>query len=211
MMSQMEMREEKLYSTGKAAKLLGISFITIKRWIYAGRIKAIRTPTKRYLIPESEIRRLLGQQAPKNRAVIYARVSSADQRGELKRQREMLRKYAEEKGYRVVGTFQDIASGLNGSRRGLKKVFEALRAGQADVVVVSHKDRLTPFGFEYLEARAEDLGARIEVANEGEEKAPQRELVEDLLAIVASFAGRLYGMRSNKAKKVVEAVRRAIR
>lgn len=80
MMSQMEMREEKLYSTCKAAKLLGISFITIKRWIYAGRIKAIRTPTKRYLIPESEIRRLLGQQAPKNRAVIYARVSSADQR-----------------------------------------------------------------------------------------------------------------------------------
>jgi putative resolvase len=77
-MSQMEMREEKLYSTGKATKLLGISFITIKRWIYAGRIKAIRTPTKRYLIPESEIRRLLGQQVPKNRAVIYARVSSAD-------------------------------------------------------------------------------------------------------------------------------------
>jgi putative resolvase len=211
MMSQMEMREEKLYSTGKAAKLLGISFITIKRWIYAGRIKAIRTPTKRYLIPESEIRRLLGQQAPKNRAVIYARVSSADQRGELKRQREMLRKYAEEKGYRVVGTFQDIGSGLNGNRRGLKKVFEALRAGQAGVVVVSHKDRLTPFGFEYLEARAEDLGARIEVANEGKEETPQRELVEDLLAIVASFAGRLYGMRSNKAKKVVEAVRRAIR
>ncbi|TDA30720.1 MAG: IS607 family transposase [Hadesarchaea archaeon] len=207
----METREEKLYSTGKAAKLLGISFITIKRWIYAGRIKAIRTPTKRYLIPESEIRRLLGQQAPKNRAVIYARVSSADQRGELKRQREMLRKYAEEKGYRVVGTFQDIASGLNGSRRGLKKVFEALRAGQADVIVVAWKDRLTRFGFRYLENHAGDLGARIEVANEGKEETPQRELVEDLLAIVTSFAGRLYGMRSNGEKKVVEAVRRAIR
>jgi putative resolvase len=67
------------------------------------------------------------------------------------------------------------------------------------------------FGFRYLENHAEDLGARIEVMNEQEEKAPQQELVEDLLSIVTSFAGRLYGMRSNKAKKVVEAVRHAIR
>ena len=87
-------------------------------------------------------------------------------------------------------------------------MFEALRAGQADVIVVAWKDRLTRFGFRYLENHAGDLGARIEVVNEQEERAPQQELVEDLLSIVTSFAGRLYGMRSNK---VVEAVRRAIR
>lgn len=52
---------------------------------------------------------------------------------------------------------------------------------------------------------------RIEVMNEQEEKAPQQELVEDLLSIVTSFAGRLYGMRSSKTKKVVEVVKRAIR
>jgi predicted site-specific integrase-resolvase len=104
-----------------------------------------------------------------------------------------------------------VASGLKEDRRGLKKVFEALRAGQADVIVVAWKDRLTRFEFRYLENHAGDLGARIEVVNEQEEKAPQRELVEDLLAIVTSFAGKLYGMRSNREKKVVEAVRRAIR
>jgi predicted site-specific integrase-resolvase len=90
-------------------------------------------------------------------------------------------------------------------------VFEALRAGQADGIVVAWKDRFTRFGFRYLENHAEDLGARIEVVNEQEEKAPQQELVEDLLAIVTSFAGKLYGMRSNREKRVVEAVRRAIR
>jgi len=72
------------------------------------------------------------------------------------------------------------------------------------VIVVAWKDRLTRFGFRYLEDHA---GARIEVVNEQEEEAPQQELVEDLLSIVTSFAGRLYGMRSNK---VVEAVKRAI-
>ena len=79
------------------------------------------------------------------------------------------------------------------------------------MVVVAWKDRLTRFGFGYLEEHAEDLGARVEVVNEQEEKTPQQELVEGLLAIVASFAGKLYGARSNKTEKVVEVVERAVR
>ena len=207
----MEMREEKLYSVGKAAKLLGIHFNTMKKWIYAGKVDAIKTLGGQYRIPESEIKRLLGQPAPKNQAIIYARVSSADQKDDLKRQREMLREYAKERGYKVVAVFEDVASGLKDDRRGLKKVFDVLRAGRADVVIVAWKDRLTRFGFGYLKNHAEELGARIEVVNEQEERTPHEELVEDLLAIVTSFAGRLYGMRSNKTKKVVESVKRAIR
>jgi hypothetical protein len=42
-----------------SCKRLGISFITLKRWIYSGRIKAIRTPTGRWMIPESEIERII--------------------------------------------------------------------------------------------------------------------------------------------------------
>jgi putative resolvase len=90
-------------------------------------------------------------------------------------------------------------------------VFDALRAGQADVVVVAWKDRLTRFGFKYVKDHAEDLGARIEVVNEQEERTPHEELVEDLLAIVTSFSSRLYGMRSNKTKKAVESVKHAVR
>jgi predicted site-specific integrase-resolvase len=168
-------------------------------------------PTKRYRIPESEVKRLLGQPTPKNQAIIYARVTSANQKEDLKRQLEMLQKYAREKGYRIAATFEDVASGLKDNRRGLKKMFDALRAGQADVVVVAWKDRLTRFGFGYLKNHAEDLGARVEVVNEQGERTPHEELVEDLLAIVTSFSGRLYGVRSNKTKKVVESVKRAVR
>ena len=207
----MGMREEKLYSAGKAAKLLGIHFNTMKNWIYAGKVDAIKTLGGQYRIPESEINRLLGRPAPKNQAVVYARVSSADQKGDLKRQREMLREYAKEKGYNVVATFEDVASGLKDDRRGLRKVFDVLRAGGADVVVVAWKDRLTRFGFAYLKNHAGGFGARVEVVNEREERTPHEELVEDLLAIVTSFSGRLCGMRSNKTKKVVESVKRAVR
>ena len=52
----------------------------MKKWAYSGKIKYIKTPGGKYRYPESEIKRLLGEQTPKGRAAIYARVSSADQR-----------------------------------------------------------------------------------------------------------------------------------
>lgn len=209
----MPMRMEGLYSTGEAAKLLGISFITVKRWLYAGRIKAIRMPTKQYRIPESEVRRLLGIPTPSNREMIYARVSSADQKEDLERQKQLLQEYAKKRGYEIAATLEDVASGLKDDRRGLRRMFDALRSAQADIVVVAWKDRLTRFGFHYLVDHAGDLGARVEVVNEQEEeeRTPHEELVEDLLAIVTSFSGRLYSMRSNRSRKVVESVKHAVR
>ena len=99
-----EMREEKLYSTGKTARMLGVHFITLKKWSYAGKVRAIKTLGGQYRISESEIRRLLGQPAPKNKAIIYARVSSADQKEDLKRQMQMLQEYAKQHGYEIVAT-----------------------------------------------------------------------------------------------------------
>jgi predicted site-specific integrase-resolvase len=55
---------------------------------------------------------------PKNKAIIYARVSSADQKEYLKRQKQMLQEYAKQHGYEVVATFEDVASGLKDDRRG---------------------------------------------------------------------------------------------
>lgn len=56
-------------------------------------------------------------------------------------------------------------------------MFDALRAGQADVMVVAWKDRFTRFRFEYLKNHAEYFGVRIEVVNKHEEKTPQQKLV----------------------------------
>ena len=93
----------------------------------------------------------------------------------------------------------------------MKKLFEYVVNGKVDVVVVSYKDRLTRFGFKYLEEFFSSHGVRIEVVFGEEPKDLQQELIEDLIAIVTSFAGRLYGMRSHKKKKVVESVKQAIR
>jgi len=138
-------------------------------------------------------------------------VGSSDRKSDLERQVEYLKEYCSARGYNLVDVLMDVASGLNEKRRGLKKLFEYVINGKVDVVVVSYKDRLTRFGFKYLEEFFSSHGVRIEVVFGEEPKDLRQELIEDLIAIVSSFAGRLYGMRSRKKKKVVESFKQAIR
>jgi len=76
-------------------------------------------------------------------------------------------------------------------------------------VIVAYEDRLTRFGIETLRRVFSVFGTEIEVINH-EEETLQEELVEDLITIVSHFAGRLYGLRSHRYKKVVEGVRKLI-
>ena len=138
-------------------------------------------------------------------------MGSSDRKSDLERQVEYLKEYCSARGYNLVDVLMDVASGLNEKRRGLKKLFEYVINGKVDVVVVSYKDRLTRFGFKYLEEFFSSHGVRIEVVFGEEPKDLRQELIEDLIAIVSSFAGRLYGMRSRKKKKVVESFKQAIR
>jgi putative resolvase len=77
---------EKLYTTGEVAKIFGVSHVAVKKRAYSGKIKYIKTPGGKY----SEIKRPLGEKAPKGKVAIYARVSSADQREDLERQKQRL-------------------------------------------------------------------------------------------------------------------------
>jgi len=202
---------ERLLRPKEACSRLGVSYSTLRRWIREGRIRAVQTIGGRYRIPESEVRRLLsGAVGGETRAVIYARVSSSDQRSDLERQIQYLTQYCFAKGYRVVDALSDVASGLNTERRGLLKLFNYVVNRQVDVVVVAYRDRLTRFGFEYLEYFFEQYGVRIEVVYGEEPRDARQELVEDLIAIVSLFAGKLYGLRSNKKKQLVEGFKKLL-
>lgn len=197
---------ERLLPPREACRRLGISFITLKRWIYSGKIRAVRTPTGRWMIPEGEVERIVGgkEGAKEVRAAVYTRVSSSDQKSDLGRQIQSLMQYCTAKGYKVVDILSDVASGLKTDRRGLLKLFNLVVNRQVDVVIITYKDRLTRFGFEYLEYFFKQYGVRIEVSYGVELKDVYQELVEDLLAIVTSFAGKLYGMRSRRKKRLVQ-------
>jgi excisionase family DNA binding protein len=203
---------ERLLRPKEVCHRLGISHSTLSRWVREGRIRAVRTAGGVFRVPESEVRRI-AEGLPISKevgAVIYARVSSSDQRSDLERQIQYLTQYCSSKGYRVVDALSDVASGLKTDRRGLLKLFDYVVNRQVDVVVVTYRDRLTRFGFEYLERFFNQYGVRIEVVFGGEPKDAYQELVEDLIEIVTSFAGKLYGLRSHKEKRLVEGFKKLL-
>jgi len=202
---------EHLLRPKEVCRILGVSYPTLRRWIKEGRIRAIQTIGGKYRIPESEVKRLLsGVTSKEVRAIIYARVSSSEQRSDLEGQVQYLTQYCTAKGYRVIDILSDIASGLNAERKGLLKLFDYVANRQVDVVVIAYKDRLTRFGFEYLEYFFKQYGVRIEVIFGEEPKDAYQELVEDLTAIVTSFVDKLYGMRSHRKKNLIEGFRKLL-
>jgi len=123
---------------------------------------------------------------------------------------QYLTQYCSSKGYRVVDVLSDVASGLKTDRRGLLKLFNYVVNRQVDVVVVTYRDRLSRFGFEYLEHFFNQYGVRVEVVFGEEPKDAYQELVEDLIEIIMSFAGKLYGLRSHKKKRLVEGFKKLL-
>jgi len=203
---------ERLLRPKEVCKRLGISHSTLSRWVGEGRIRAVRTAGGVFRVPESEVRRIAeGLPISKEvRAVIYARVSSSDRRSDLERQVEYSTQYCSSKGYRAIDVLSDVASGLKTDRRGLLKLLDYVVNRQVDVVVMTYGDRLSRFGFEYLEYFFKQYSVRVEVVFGGEPRDAYQELVEDLVEIVTSFAGKLYGLRSHKKKRLVEGFKKLL-
>lgn len=200
--------KEKLYTLKQASEILGAHPKTIQRWDREGKIRVVRTPGGRRRIPESEIKRILGEIPENGRTIGYARVSSNTQKDDLERQIEAIEEYAKERGWQIK-VLKDIGSGLNENRKNYRKLLELIAKGEVSRVIVTYPDRLTRFGLNTLAFFFKQHGAEIIVINE-KDKTPREELIEDLITIVSHFAGKLYGMRSHKYKKFREGVKEII-
>jgi excisionase family DNA binding protein len=210
---------DRFHRMEEAARLLGIHPQTLRAWDVQGKIRVVRTPGGKRRVPESEIRRLQGEpvaDAPKRVAAwaIYARVSSHEQktRGDLARQVVHLRENLAASGVSPPAGITDVASGLSDKRPGLLRRMAMARQGRITDNAITYRDRLTRFGFGYLEEFFSGYGVKIHVVDgQGEHWSVQEELCADLIAMVTSFSGKLYGLRSpGKAKALVEAVKELV-
>jgi putative resolvase len=187
---------------------LGISYTTLRDYVRRGYIKPVLTPGGKWRFREEDVERLIGE-VKQRKVILYARVSSSNQRDDLERQVRALEEWAKSNyivDYEVV---TDIGSGLNEDRRGFKKILKLATEKKISKIVVAYPDRLTRFSFKTIEELLRAFGVEIVVLNH-EDKSPREELVEDLTTIVTQFAGRLYGTRSHKYEKVVEGARKLI-
>src|SRR5215472_5783928 len=201
--------EPKLLRVSKAAYELGLHPLTVRKWITAGRIAAIRVGNEAR-IPRSEIERLIGQ-TDGRLLVLYGRVSGHGQKEDLDTQLQRLQAWAasERKGMEAV-VLSDSGSGLKATRRQLQRLLKLVCEDKVREVAITYKDRLTRFGQECLEILFAYFGVTLTVLEPGEGKTPEQELTADLLSLIASFSGRLYGLRSHQQKELLQCAQAVI-
>lgn len=198
-------------SIGRAAKELGVSIPTLRRWEAEGKIQSERTPHGHRRYDLAQLRGLKPYEPSKtNRPTLcYARVSSHDQKEDLLRQVALLETFCAANGW-TYEILQDLGSGLNYNKKGLQQLIKRICDGSIGRLVLTNKDRLLRFGSELVFSLCEIFNVEVVIINQGEQPLSfEEELTQDILEIITVFSARLYGSRSHKNRKLVETLREA--
>lgn len=195
----------KYYTIHEFSKLVGKTPQTLRNWDKKGLLIPHHTGANGYrYYSHDQLKQVLNIKEDKKSKVIigYCRVSSYKQKDDLQRQVENMKLYLDKqnKNYEII---EDIGSGINYTKKGLRILLRKIVNDEVEKVVVLYKDRLLRFGFELVEYIANLYGCEIEVID-STEKTEQQELVEDLVQIITVFSCKLQGKRANKARKMIE-------
>lgn len=195
----------------------GVGRQTLTRWHAKGKLRAVTTPGGKHLYHSGDVEKLFHSRdtdavvAPEKEVLLYARVSSEHQRGDLTRQIDDLKRAFPNHAH----LYQDVASGLNWKRPGLVALLDRVYKGGVDSVVVANRDRLARFGVELIEWIFRQADAKLVVLgqqdhSEGQDHHhddPEHELADDLISIVTVFVAKHNGRRSanNRRRRKAEA------
>ena len=187
------------YKPGDFAELLGVSVKTLQRWDREGILKANRTPTDRRYYTYDQYLQFKGIKTKNDNreTVIYARVSTRNQKEDLQNQVTFLRQFCNAKGMIVDQCIEEYGSGLSYNRKKWNQLLEEVMEQKIKTIVVTHQDRFIRFGYDWFERFCEKFHTMIVIVN-NEELSPQEELVQDMLSILHVFSCRLYGLRKYK-------------
>jgi putative resolvase len=201
----------KFLSIQDAAKYLGVSPQTLRRWERKKKIApSHRTAGGQRRYSLSELQPFdHGNTATDRPTIAYARVSSHDQKEDLLRQVNMLEMYCSAKGW-TFSIIKDLGSGMNYNKRGLKQLLEQIMNGQVGRLVLTHKDRLLRFGAELVFSFCAIKNVEVVIINQGDEPSFEEELAKDVLEIITVFSARLYGSRSHKNKQLLANLQSAV-
>ena len=195
---------KEVYKPKDVMQLLGVTHKTLYNYDEQGKLKFQRSESGRRILFRQDLLNYLDEKGLllddtdlEKHDYIYARVSSNKQAlsGDLDRQVLFLIEQVSDLQKPII--LKEVGSGLNDQRPKLMKLMEDVMDGKVNHVYVTYKDRLTRFGYHYLEKIFHHYGVRIVVVKDMERiKSIEQELAEDLMSLIASFSGKLYGLRS---------------
>lgn len=193
----------RLVKIGEAAQMLGTTPAGLRRWEQTGELLPARRTagvTRYYSV--ADLLGLANESAP---TIGYACVSGQRQKDDLVRQRQMLETYGAAKGWRME-VITDLGSEMNYGKTGLQDLLERILRRRIRRLVLMHKDRLLRFGAELVFTLCELQGIEIVIIHKGEQPSFEEELAQDVLEIITVFSARLYGSRSKKHKRMLDAL-----
>lgn len=181
------------------AKTQGVSESTARNWYRDGKLPVPARKVGGLILIDVDGSGSVPEHG--GRTVVYARVSSSDQKPDLDRQVSRVTQWCIDQGWAVGDVVTEVGSALNGHRR---KFLALLRDKSATRIVVEHRDRFARFGSEYVNAALEADNRELVVVDPAE---VDDDLVRDMTELLTSMCARLYGKRaaSNRARRAVEA------
>ena len=199
--------QQQLMNIKQTAEYLNVSQDCLRKWDKANKLKPFKTSGGHRRYSKQMLDEFLGIKTEKQvnneiSCATYARVSSNEQKqkGDLDRQSQRLSEYCAKHNLYVKYIIKDVGSGMNDNRSGFKRLTELIINGKVNKLVVEYKDRLTRFQFNFIKAMFESYGCEVIVIN-GMDVANEEELATDIMSILASFSGKLYGKRSAERRK----------
>ena len=212
MYKKSEILKKSTYKTGEVANLLGVTVPTVIRYCELGLIPCHKTESGHRRMLSTDVcayldkHNMLYEDCPTLKSdVIYARVSTHKQaeRGDLDRQVEKVKLFAVEQNVNNLLVKTDIGSGLNDNRKGLLSLLDLIQEGKVNRLYILHKDRLTRFGYRYLEKICDFHGVSIiVVSDETESKSQSEEFAEDIITLIHSLSGERYELMHRIEKEI---------
>ena len=190
------------YRVREAASILGVTPQTVRKYARQGKIEYIVTPGGQWVYPKASINELAGikndDYKPETpvKAAFYIRTSDYSPTRQKEQYRQLKELYGDPKK-----TYKDSSSGLNENRKGLKHLITDIKNGEINTVYITQQDRLTRFGYKYLEELFSAYNAKIIIAFDKPNKSMYEELMQDFMSLVASFSGKFYRMRGYEQQR----------
>lgn len=180
-------------------KILKITRPTLTKYVKNGKIKVKELTSGMYDYDEDSVFAMAGF-CDKRTCVIYARVSTQNQKKDLTNQIETIHNYANENGYNVDKVYSDIASGLNYDRGEFQIMLNEIIQYRIKTVMVSNKDRLTRVSFDLWKQLFKQFSCDLIVINQDDTKSEntEKEIFEDIISLLNCFAMKMYSSRRKK-------------
>lgn len=194
----------KLYTLKEVSEITGYAQVTLRKWIYDGKLTSIKSKGGHHRLTEEMLNNLLGvKRRMKDRIVVgYCRVLSREQEEDLSRQIESVREYMLANGYSFE-IIKDIGSGMNYKNPGLIQVTNKVINGEVDRVVILYQDRLVRVGFELLEFLFSRFNVGIEIIDNTKGREDE-ELEEEMIQLLKEFSPNLQKKKAQRVKRLIE-------